>query len=337
MTKDIIVQSLIEAVAAAKRGEGKYIPVEYDSTDVAGSNQFLFFMKPELTERSQTFAAVADFVFKKLADFNFSIERISVISGEYLAEYGIISDHYGIIDKTARAPVEAMRPNMWEAFESHFNVPGSKARVIGGIDYLKSHADIDEDELSRRWLDRGFIRLGSGTYCQYIDEEDVYLVNGFYPKLLNHFSRKGSCIVTCVLRSDTSWKQARVDFTGTTVPENAVTGSIRRELLMKKDDFCLDDISPSLNGVHLSAGPVEGLLELMRFTADRTLDDQTAGIGDFLFGERLISEFDPISVQAILNNAVVETDSGESTTFDITEELDSEDAIAELKKAKLKI
>jgi hypothetical protein len=225
---------------------------------------------------------------------------------------------------------------MWNVFGSHFGKNPKHVRVIGGIEYLQERADLNAAELTRQWLARGFTRLGSGTYCQYVEEDDVYLVNGFYPKLLHHFSRKGSCIAIFVMRSDTLWQRMRKDFTGTTVPADAVKGSIRRELLDRKAEFGIKEVSPSLNGIHLSAGPVEGLVELLRFTADRTKGENSTDISEFIFGRRLVSEFDPDGIERILNNGVVENNEGETTTFDLTEELDSEDAVSALKSVKIR-
>jgi nucleoside diphosphate kinase len=196
--------------------------------------------------------------------------------------------------------------------------------LVGGIEYLANHPDMDAAALSQKWLNGGYRRLGGGTYCQYIDKEDLYLINGFYPRLLEHFTKPGACIACFVVRGATPWKKARSEFAGATAPEEAVPGSIRNGLLTRKKEFGLPEVSPNLNGVHLSAGPLEGVVEIMRFSArHRELED-------LVFGKMLIENFDGPDIDSMLSNSIVAARHGSTSCFDLTEELDSNDAIDEL-------
>ena len=324
---------LKEAVNAAKSSGEQFIEIPVGAAEPVGNNQFLFFLKPELTDAGDQFDTILDFIFQQLGQFRMEVESVSVISGEYLAKFGIISDHYGIIDAAAKNPAATITNAMWSSFEEHFDRRRDEVQVIGGIPYLSGHQELDPEELSRVWLERGYFRMGSGTYCQYVADEDLYLVNGFYPRLLHHFTRPASCIVSFVLRSQTAWKIARRDFVGATAPGEAVQGSIRNGLLVRKDQLGLPEISPNLNGVHLSAGPVEGLVELMRFTVNRLEAGGSATYADFLFGRLLAAIFEEATISSIVGNAVVATPSGKESVFDLTEEMDSTEAAAALQTA----
>ena len=59
MLSELLLKNLTDALSAAKAGEGKYIPVDCRAGSGAGRNQFLFFMKPELTDNTRIFGAVA--------------------------------------------------------------------------------------------------------------------------------------------------------------------------------------------------------------------------------------------------------------------------------------
>lgn len=63
---------------------------------------------------------------------------------------------------------------------------------------------------------------------------------------------------------------------------NHMVGSIRAELLKNKEKSGMVAVNIASNGVHMSAGPLEGLVELQRF-----LSDWDAGI---FFGHRLVSD-----------------------------------------------
>lgn len=54
---------------------------------------------------------------------------------------------------------------------------------------------------------------------------------------------------------------------GSTFPEKASAGSIRGELYARAAEFGYDKVDIANNGVHLSAGPFEGIAELDNFVA----------------------------------------------------------------------
>ena len=187
MTDNQLTKQLVDAISRAREGTAGFIPIEYTFGSLTGQNQFLFFMKPELLENLAGLEGVISLIMDGIHEYDFSIERMMVLSGRYLAEYGIISEHYGIIDAVARNPRENLAQKAADAFLSEYQISFDEAPVIGSIDYLDEYPDMSADELSKAWLDGGYKRLGSGTYCQYIDDKNLYLINGFYPRLLQHF------------------------------------------------------------------------------------------------------------------------------------------------------
>ena len=59
---------------------------------------------------------------------------------------------------------------------------------------------------------------------------------------------------------------------------------------VNKEKFGLDEVSASQNGFHLSAGPVEGLVELMRYGSDFSTGEIKKP-SDFSFGKELLRVF----------------------------------------------
>jgi hypothetical protein len=326
MENEKLIVSLVEAIDAAKGGKQDYINFYEDVQGDYGSNEMLFFLKPELTMIEKEFRSIATFVFEKIEEYGLNVTRGFVISGRRIEEANLIAEHYGIIDAASRSGSDVFSDSMWRAFEQTFGKHKENVRVYGSVEYLKDHNELDADDLSERWVKGGYTKIGSGVYCQHIEVEDVYLINGFYPQLLRRFTQPGSCIGCFLLRGHTSWGAARNQLVGATAPGKAVVGSIRNSLLERKKEFGLQEISANKNGVHLSAGPVEGVVEILRFS------EQHTGLEDLVFGRMLQESFAAEQIEKILSNAFVKSGDGHISTFDLTEELDSGDAIERLKR-----
>ena len=327
MGDEQLLNLLRDAVISAKEGKGDFIPVEYKDDAPRGKNQFLFFMKPELFESLARFDSIVKLVTDGFRKYDFSIERIAVLSSRYLARYGVVSEHYGVIDAVARDPQQSLSDQAKGTFRSEYGINAGDANLIGAVRYLEERPAISAEELSRAWLNRGYKKLGGGTYCQFLADENIYLINGFYPRLLQHFTTGASCIASFVIRSDTSWKVARREFIGVTEPAKAMPGSVRNQLLVQRESLDIEEVSPNLNGVHLSAGPVEGLVELRRFTTDFSGGKDSGGIGNFAFGGKLQEHFDDDQIVSILDNKTITRDGTEISIFDLTEELDADEAV----------
>jgi hypothetical protein len=291
----------------------------------AGGSQMLLFLKPEVL-RSPRLAAVGDMTEQALARFGLTIERVVVLSGLYMEQHGIVAAHYGVIDAVARDPIANLSEVARSRFRELHGHPVD-ARVVGGLGYLERHPGLDAEELARRWLARGADKLAGGTYCQPLPDEGLYLVNGFYPRMLVHFTRPASRVVGLVLRGDLAWARARRDLCGVTDPAKAAAGSLRAELLRGRDELGLGEISANLNGVHLSAGPLEALVELRRFASDLSRSSEPRPIEDFLFGRALVGRVGAKAAHALLGNPTVSTPAGARSVFDLTEEKDPAEAL----------
>ncbi len=319
-----IIKNLKKTIETVHEGARGYIEF-YLNKVPSGSNQMLFFIKPELTAIKEGFEEIAGFIFERVESYGLQIEDGFVISGGLIEEENLIAGHYGIIDAASRAPANVFTEEMWHNFEEAFDSKREDAKVYGSIEYLAQHRDMSADQMSSDWLQSDYKKLGSGVYCRRMDD-DVFLVNGFYPRLLRHFTKPGSCIACFILKGDTPWRVARSELVGATAPEKAAPGSIRNSLLERKDEFGLQEVSPNANGVHLSAGPVEGAVEILRFSQRHN------GLEDLVFGRMMKKHFSSEQIEAILSNESVKTESGEQSFFDLTEELDSDEAITAIKR-----
>jgi hypothetical protein len=211
-----------------------------------------------------------------------------------------------------------------------------EVKVLGSLQFLRNYPLYTPDNLQQLWQRSHTVKLSGGNYCALVKvgEEDVYLINGFHPKQLIHFTAEGRMILTLMLTGNLDWAVARNQFIGKTNPADAAPGSLRNELLINKEKFGLDDVSASQNGFHLSAGPVEGLVELMRYGSDFSGGDIKKP-SDFSFGKRLLKVFSEEETGIICSNRIVSFRGNKISTFDLTEEKNSGEAIELLKESDL--
>lgn len=298
-------------------------------------NEFLLFLKPEITLASETIRleAVINLLLEQMDAFGFVIHDVRILAASYLEAFNLIDLHYGVISLVSNQGLNAMTEVAKERFKEIYGVDADSSNVLGGIEFLRKYPFFNFHSLDCMWQNSENKRLASGTYVEKlrIDQEEVYLLNAFHPKQLRHFTEPGRSIVLFNISCNRPWKEARELFAGATDPRKAAPGSLRRLLLERKDEFGIPEVSQSFNGIHLSAGPVEALIELHRFDSDHSKPEGEADYEDFSFGKELIRQFGEIPA-ALLNNETLEVNGKSTTVYDLTENLDSDEAMKLLQK-----
>ena len=327
---------IISAVQKAQKEELYYETVFNKECGCKCKNEFLFFIKPEITvaDSGVKLDQVVSLVLENIEKFGLSIKNAKVLSAKYLADYNIIAQHYGVINKIASQGAAALSQAAKEKFNELFGMEISAAKVLGGFEFIKAYNEFTALTLEYLWQNKANKKLAGGCYVEDIklDAETVYVLNGFHPRQLMHFTGKGRSIVVFTLCSDISWKSARGEFIGATDPTKANAGSLRRTLLENASKLGIPEVSQALNGVHLSAGPVEGLIELVRYNSDFASATGKLNPQDFAFGKMLSENFNEEQFNRILGNANLAVNGKQVSVFDLTEEMDSDDAIRTLKQ-----
>jgi len=313
-----------------------YDEVIFEDTDLPVlKNEYLLFLKPEITMPSDTIRleSVIDLILEQMDAFGFVIHDVRILSASYLEAFNLIDQHYGVISLISNQGLNAMTDGAKERFRDFYGVEADASNVLGGMEFLRKYPYFNFHSLDCMWQNSENLKLASGTYVEKlrIDQEVVYVLNAFHPKQLRHFTEPGRSIVLFNISGDRPWKEARESFAGATDPRKAVEGSLRRLLMERKVELGIPDVSQSFNGIHLSAGPVEALIELHRFDTDHSSPEGEADFKDFSFGKELIRTFGEIP-EALLNNETLEVDGKSITVFDLTENLDSNEALLLLQK-----
>lgn len=334
--KQTYTDKIISFIKKAQNEDVFFEEIYNDSNLPVGKNEFLFFIKPEITVKSETInlEKILELVSEKITAFGFNIHNIKILSANYLDKFDIIAQHYGVINKIASDSRQNLSDSAKEKFKEIFGQSIEESNVLGGMEILTKYPDFNAYSLDYLWQNVENKKLAGGTYCEEIkiDNEKIYLINGFHPRQLKHFTEKGRSIVIFTLSSDLSWAEARSNFIGATRPSDAKEGSLRRELLDRKDEFGLAEVSQGVNGVHLSAGPVEALIELKRYNSNFSDNAQIKEFSSFSFGQKLAENFSADTVEKILSNPNVEVNGKAVSIFDLTEEKGSNEAIAIIKE-----
>ncbi len=330
-TAEKITQIILSNIKKAQNSELLFEEIYKNTRPKTAKNEFLFFLKPEITLKSQDIKLekIINLILSKISDFQLNIDNIKILSAEYLEKYNIIARHYGVINKNAVNATKNMSETAKEKFKEIYGISTDEAKIYGALEFAEKYKNFTMETLDYLWQNNESEKLAGGTYCERIniDNDTMFLINGFHPRQLKHFTLAGRNIVVMTLSGDLDWSDARTKFVGATNPFKAEKGSIRRELLDNKNDLGLPEVSQSANGVHLSAGPVEALVELQRYNSNFADEKKIKSYSEFSFGKLLEENFNAEQIEKITGNINLKINDKSISVFDFTEEKNSDEAI----------
>jgi len=230
-------------------------------------NQALLMFKPECFKGSRAVTSgVLDIVLQGLADFDAEVAGAMALEGPVLERLGTIDSHYRHASELSRGASRLIGPEDLARMKALCGVEG-ECPVLGGHEWLALHPTWTPEALDAAWFAKGPKKVRSGFYTVPFQSEGrpCLLVNGFYPGQARHFTAPGRRVVLVLLQSELPWRTLRREMLGDTYPEKALPGSIRRNLLERREPLGLPRVDITCNFVHLSAGPFEGAAELVNF------------------------------------------------------------------------
>ncbi len=289
-------------------------------------NEFVIFSKPELGRLSgASLTAVWDLFADLLGTHRVRVHRSRILTGPELESSGAMQQHYGVINEISRLGRSALTEPAEQALQQQYGAELDDAVVLGGHQFLSEYPEVSPYALGVLFANADVARLGPGTYSGLVrvDGTPVVVLNGFHPRQLSFFTADDAVCAFLHCSSPTAWEVLRSDLIGTTDPAKADAASVRGRLFADPAAFGLQTVSYNFNGVHMSAGPLEGLAELQRFFgAGEALTDWTFGRALATAG---LAEPD---ISALVANPVLSAGDQRGTAFDLTEGLDADDAAA---------
>lgn len=288
-------------------------------------NEFVVFSKPELGRlNGADLTAVWDLFADLLGRHGVTVHHSFILTGPELDARGAMQEHYGVINQISRLGRSALTEPAEEALQSAYGDALSDAVVLGGHQVLADYPEISPYALGILFANAAVTRLGPGTYGALvtIDGTAVIILNGFHPRQLSFFTADDAVCAFLHCSSPTGWEDLRSDLIGTTDPAKADGDSIRGRLFADPSAFGLATVSYNFNGVHMSAGPLEGLAELQRFFGSGTSHT------DWSFGQALLAAgVTADRVSELVGNPTIEAAGERGTAFDLTEGLDAAAAL----------
>lgn len=192
-------------------------------------------------------------------------------TGDELKSQGIVDRHYGALARRAvhEDPAALELDDATKTkFESTFGIKWDDAvtekKVCNMTEALKRLPSLTDLTMAAAWRAGGSVKLMPGTYVAKVD--DLFVVNGFYADMVSTWKQSSSRVLFYLVtwkEDNLSWADFRGKIIGSTDPEKAEASSIRGTLLHEYDSRFKLEQKPttSLNGVHASAGPIEGARE----------------------------------------------------------------------------
>lgn len=301
-----------------------------------GRHEAVLFIKPELACLSTTtLQQVFSMIDAACAKYDVEILNIGSLSWSYMKEHNIAGEHYGVINKISREGMPALSQDAQNKVRELF--PVADEFVLGAHQFLAKFPTWTAETLGD-YVDSNpasMKKLAPGTYAMPIEQDgqQYTLLSGFHPAQLLHFVNEGRSIIVMPVRSKTAWKTLRDDMVGATDPTTAPAGALRAELLANKDSLGIPTVSKGLNGIHLSAGPLEGMVEVVRFTSDLSRG-QKSSYSSTNFGTAwLQSGGSEAELNTLAENPMVTANGKTESAFDATELMDMDQAITTLKAA----
>lgn len=330
-------QALLEAHAAASDNTSpRQVWVQpYQRPESSEAHQFVLFLKPEATDTrgGVRLDRVLDLVGECLDTFGVNPRAARALPAAYLADHSIMDQHYGVINRISKTGESALTEEAAQNLKKEFAEDlAAGARVLGGHQFLEAVPDFSALALTTLNDNLGTRKLGGGSYAMrlHVLGNRYILLNPFHAYQLVPFTTPGRAILVLECVSNRDWSDLRGKLTGATDPAKAAEGSIRQRLLANKKYFGMKEVNQGNNGIHLSAGPLEGMVEVRRFFTDHERGGNLAW-EDTAFGSALLAKgLDEARVSELATNPVITWNGSSGSAFDLTEERNATDALERL-------
>jgi hypothetical protein len=237
------------------------------------THQFLLMIKPEGLDVaagvrvSDVFALVEE----QLDRLHVRRHAVALFSSTQLRRDRILEAHYGVLNRVAHEGLRCLSPGTMKRLQIYCRSHGTPtARVVGAFELLEADGDFSPRSLETLCRNVETTKLGAGVYAVYVlvDGAPRIILNAFHPQQLESFHRPGGAFAFLECRSELGWQEIRSRLVGDTNPWSASPGTLRRSLLQSAERLGLSSISIGRNAVHVSPGPVEGMLAMVRYFLD---------------------------------------------------------------------
>ena len=288
-------------------------------------NSALVFVKPHAVTDS-----TIGLVQSALKDNKITILADGEVMAETIDKDRIIDRHYATIARYATewgADKITISEAAAKQFSDKFGLTWADAindkKIMNAAEATKALGDITAEELTQKWGAGQRLKLAPGLYvCLY--KEGMFVINGFYLRNRQKFTVPGTKIHWYTVQwaeADLTWADFRAKIIGPTDPADAPENSLRGIVKRDWESLGLSEV-PNVadNGIHASAGPLEGLAERMVWLSS-SLSSDAFTVAAVAAGatESTLLDF--------VGNPVVTLDGQTAPVFDILEDKQTSDVV----------
>lgn len=277
MVGDLDVRNLVDHVLSTGR---RHDTGPIRAPEGGDKTQFVTLVKPEALSASGAVDSITE-VLKVLREGEALIVRCALMPArEYLAR-GSMLLHYPRLHRVAIEAANGLCSDARRKLSSFMASTGA-IDVLGAFEVMAHDAELSPALLENRCRQAGIHKLGSGSYVSAIEVNGrvIAVLNGFLPALAKSYANTDSLVGVLECHSRREIADLRSQLLGDLDPSVASRTSLRGvlgELINRQQGTPL---SEGRNGVHLSAGHLEGMFQAwMHFAASdgRGLDSTLLG------------------------------------------------------------
>jgi Ca2+-binding EF-hand superfamily protein len=300
---------------------------------MAAVNQALVFVKPHAANDK-----VRELVQSKLAEKKIRVLSSGQCTAETIDSDKIIDKHYATIARYAmewtadKLPLDDATK---QKFETTFGVTWDsvlgEGKVLNATEAAAKLGNLTATQLSEKWKSNSKRqKLAPGLYVTQFADDGIFVINGFYLLNREKFTKPGGVVSWYIVEwdeSDLPWVDFRAKVVGPTDPTQAPTDSLRGIIFNDWQALGLaEQPNVSDNGVHASAGPVEGLAERITWTGATVEGDS--------FGKQLLGAgFTEEQIKGWLGNPTATLKGKTAPIFDLLEDHQTSDVLSIVKEA----
>ncbi len=235
-------------------------------------NQALGFIKPHAADHAAAWTRIQALLQSNGIQLQGEIQ----ITGPEIRKAGLIDRHYAVIarvgaaDSPAQLDLDAQgAARFQQAFGLAWADALAQGRLYSGV-AAGRRFHLSAGPLMELWMAHHPVKLGGGFYAAYFPDQQVYVLNGFYPSIRDLYTADRAQVRCFLMNFDEArltWRRFRDAVIGATDPAKADPASIRGALFRagRELNLALDFRD---NAIHASASPLEAALEKSVWLAD---------------------------------------------------------------------